>query len=73
MMQEIFIGKNGDGRNCTIKTYFMHIQLNDNTTLQQIKDVFSDYYPYLRIEFYRKPHKMFETSQEKDLIDSGKI
>lgn len=49
----------------------MHIGINDNTMLHDIQDVFSDYYPYLQIEFYRKSHKAFEASEEIDRIDPG--
>jgi len=47
----------------------MHIEINDNTRLLELQQVFSQYYPYLQIEFYRKPHKKYEGSEEKDLID----
>ncbi len=46
----------------------MHIQLHDQITLKEIKTVFSSYYPYLRLEFYSVPHKMFEASAEKDIL-----
>lgn len=47
----------------------MHIEINDNTSLMEIRDVFNNYYPYLQINFYRKAHKKYEASPEKDLID----
>ena len=50
----------------------MHIEINDNTTLRHLQDVFSDYYPYLQIEFYRKTHKKYEASAEDDLLFPGK-
>jgi hypothetical protein len=50
----------------------MHIEINDNTTLRHIQDVFSDFYPYLKLEFYRKPHEKYEASKEKDSIYPGK-
>jgi hypothetical protein len=46
----------------------MHIEINDNTSLREIQEVFSDYYPYLQINFYRKQHKKYEASDEKDRI-----
>ncbi|TWI84948.1 hypothetical protein IQ13_0101 [Lacibacter cauensis] len=46
----------------------MHIQLHDLITLREIKSVFSSYYPYLRLEFYSVPHKIFEASAEKDIL-----
>jgi hypothetical protein len=50
----------------------MHIEINDNTALREIKDVFSNFYPYLKIEFYRNPHKKYEGSDESDRIDPNK-
>ena len=47
----------------------MHIEINDNTTLKEIQDVFNNYYPYLKINFYRKRHKKYEASKETDLIN----
>jgi len=49
----------------------MYIEINDNTTLKEIQEVFSNFYPYLQIGFYRKQHKKYEASEEKDLIDPG--
>lgn len=50
----------------------MHININDNTTLRHIKDVFSDFYPYLQIGFFKKPHKKYEASPDMDLISMEK-
>ena len=50
----------------------MHIEINDNTVLRDIQETFSDFYPYLKIEFYNKPHKKYETSAEACLVDPGK-
>jgi len=47
----------------------MHIEINDNTSLREIQKVFSDFYPYLKIDFFRKSHKKFEASAEKDWIE----
>lgn len=47
----------------------MHIELNDATTLKEIQEVFSDFYPYLKIAFFRKRHLKYEASEEADLID----
>lgn len=49
----------------------MHIEINDNTKLKEIEEVFSNFYPYLEIKFYRKQHKKYESSDEKDLVPSG--
>jgi hypothetical protein len=47
----------------------MHIDINDNTTLREIQNVFSDFYPYLQLRFYRKAHKRYEASDEQDLVE----
>ena len=47
----------------------MHIAINDKTSLREIQLVFSDFYPYLKLEFYRKRHKKYEASDESYLID----
>lgn len=48
----------------------MHIAINDSTTLREIQDVFSDFYPYLKLEFYHKAHKKYERSSEISCIHS---
>ena len=50
----------------------MHIQLHDNITLKEIKNVFSDYYPYLKLEFYSKTHLLYESSNERDILPDDK-
>jgi len=50
----------------------MHIEINDKITLRHIQEIFSDFYPYLQIEFYNKTHKKYETSDEANLIYPGK-
>ena len=50
----------------------MHIQLHDNITLKEIKNVFSDYYPFLKLEFYSKPHLLYESSDEWDVLPDDK-
>lgn len=47
----------------------MHIEINDNTGLRQIQEVFSAFYPFLKLEFYDKPHKKYEASELKNHID----
>ncbi|MDP4261325.1 MAG: hypothetical protein Q8941_02230 [Bacteroidota bacterium] len=47
----------------------MHLEINDKTSLRDIQLVFSDFYPYLKIEFYRKRHKKYEASDEAFQID----
>jgi hypothetical protein len=50
----------------------MHIQLHDHITLKEIKTVFSDYYPYLKLEFYAVPHRVFESSAAWDVLPDDK-
>ena len=50
----------------------MHIEINDNTTLQDIQETFSAYYPYLQIEFYNKGHKKYEMSDKRNVVYPGK-
>jgi hypothetical protein len=50
----------------------MHIDINDNTTFRSIQQTFSDFYPYLQLEFYRRPHDKYEASEENDTIYPGK-
>jgi glycerol-3-phosphate O-acyltransferase len=47
----------------------MHIEIHDHTKLREIQEVFSDFYPYLRIEFFREPHEKYESSAENALIN----
>jgi len=46
----------------------MHIAITDNTTFGDIQEVFADFYPYLRIEFYKRAHRLYEPSREIDWI-----
>jgi hypothetical protein len=50
----------------------MHIEINDNTTLREIQGAFTDFYPYLQLEFYKHPHKKYEASSERGLIYPGR-
>lgn len=50
----------------------MHIEINDNTTFKEIQETFSDFYPYLRLEFYTRQHQKYEPSLDIDLVDQGK-
>jgi len=51
----------------------MHIDINDTTTLRHIQDVFSDFYPYLQIWFYKKAHKKYEASPDTELLPADKM
>lgn len=50
----------------------MHIEINDNTTFKEIQESFSDFYPYLQLEFYTLGHKKYEESLDIDLVYPGK-
>lgn len=47
----------------------MHIEINDKTRLSEIQDVFSEFYPYLSLSFFHKAHKLYEASDQSDVID----
>ncbi|HWC53529.1 MAG TPA: hypothetical protein VG676_08110 [Chitinophagaceae bacterium] len=47
----------------------MYIEINDNTRIGDIETVFSNFYPYLQIGFYKRSHERYEMSDEKDLIN----
>lgn len=49
----------------------MYIEINDDTTIRHIQEKISDYYPYLQIEFHRRPHKKYKASGANDLIFPG--
>jgi hypothetical protein len=42
----------------------MLLHIDDNTTIADVQDDFSDSYPLLKIEFYEKPHQYRGASQE---------
>lgn len=50
----------------------MHIEITDHTTFQEIQEVFADFYPYLRLEFYKKAHQKYQLSREADWIEPHK-
>jgi hypothetical protein len=50
----------------------MHIDINDNTRLKDIQKTFSDYYPFLSINFYNEPHVKYQSSPATHLIDPQK-
>ncbi len=50
----------------------MQIKINADTRLSDIKKQFSDVYPYLKIEFFKRPHAKHKLSSELDRIVSDK-
>ncbi len=47
----------------------MHIDINDNTPLREIQLVFSNFYPFLNVSFFRKGHDKYEASPEEYRIE----
>jgi len=50
----------------------MHMEIHDKTILSDIQKTFSDFYPYLSIQFYRDHHPKYEASPNDKLIDPQK-
>jgi hypothetical protein len=49
----------------------MHIEINDNTPFKEIQKTFSDFYPFLQLEFYTRGHQKYEDSLDIDLVYPG--
>ncbi|HEX6334907.1 MAG TPA: hypothetical protein VFZ78_11815 [Flavisolibacter sp.] len=47
----------------------MHIRIHDEITLGALQEVFSSFYPYLQLHFYRHHHKVYEPSEPADTLD----
>lgn len=43
----------------------MHIQITDQTKIGSIQEAFQQFYPHLRIEFYRLPHPIYTLSDNR--------
>lgn len=50
----------------------MKLIINDNKTIQEIQDEFNTVFKYIKLEFFKKAHKVGEASAKKDLLDSNK-
>jgi hypothetical protein len=50
----------------------MKITINDRRKIQAIQESFSEMFPYLKIEFFSKPHKRGESSPKKFMKSSSK-
>ncbi len=48
------------------------MKINDDKTLKELQTEFRDQYPFLKIEFYKAPHKMGEVSIEANRLDINK-
>jgi hypothetical protein len=55
-----------------LKLQVMHLEINDMTTFKEIQEAFSDFYPYLQLEFYTRPHQQYGESLDIDLVYPGK-
>lgn len=47
----------------------MFLHINDNMTIEEVQDRFNECFPFLRIAFYAKPHRVFEGSDKKHQYD----
>jgi len=50
----------------------MKITINDRRKIQAIQQSFSEMFPYLKLEFFSKPHKPGDTSPKKFMKSSSK-
>lgn len=46
----------------------MKLNIQSSTSIKEIKDIFNDSYPYLKIEFFKKPHVQGEPTGLIDMI-----
>lgn len=51
----------------------MKINVGDNQTIKEIQTNFSERYPYLKIEFFTKPHEKFRGSSRENMVDSNTL
>ena len=51
----------------------MKLSINKKTKIKDVQKIFSEIYPYLKVEFYKKPHGKKELSSVKDRISPEKI
>jgi hypothetical protein len=47
----------------------MILQIDDTMTIEEVQDRFSECFPFLKIEFYSKPHKKFQPSDKRFMLD----
>jgi hypothetical protein len=47
----------------------MKIKITDSSTITQIQDSFSKKYPYLKIEFFSKSHRIHTGTRKEFMID----
>lgn len=44
----------------------MFLQISDAMTVEEVQDRFNECFPFLRIAFYARPHRLYEGSKKKD-------
>lgn len=49
----------------------MIIEINDERTLEEINEKFSDFFPFLKLEFFPGPHHWYEESPGKKKLKPG--
>jgi len=47
----------------------MKINISDSSTIKDIQEVFTKKYPYLKIEFFSKPHRLQVGSRKEHMIE----
>ncbi len=50
----------------------MKITINDNRKIYAIQEEFNKLFPYLKLEFFSKPHKAFGASSKKSIKKNSK-
>ena len=46
----------------------MQLTINDKVTISDIQKGFEEMFPFLRIQFFKTPHKAFEGSPKKEIL-----
>ncbi|SHL61086.1 hypothetical protein SAMN05444266_104158 [Chitinophaga jiangningensis] len=49
----------------------MEIYVSEEAVLQEIQKKFSEFYPHLRIEFYKNPHDLNTSCPDKEWLDNS--
>lgn len=51
----------------------MKLYIDDDTTINKIKQDFNAHFPYLKLEFFKKPYRENENYPAADIIDSNTL
>ena len=49
----------------------MIIEIDDTKTIDDIQEKFNDFFPFLKMEFYKHPHHWSESSEEKEMFSNN--